>query len=257
MRSRSWSSATAAVVVTATLAGCGGGAARPAAFPDPSGPLDAHAHVLARTSSTKLELVSFRGAGGRKVEGYLALSRRPGRHPAVVFLTGSGGSMLDFAGSALYFAEHGGVGISIQQPPNAATWAPLVENVRRALDFLAARPDVDPNRLGVAGLSLGAQTAAIVSGVDSRPKVFGLMSCRGGPVVLRYLHESHGDSFYVQNARFDEIVPRRQLLLTIHAIEAIHAPLRIRWYRTGHVLDTLAYRSEIDWLRSELHAAVN
>jgi len=257
MRCRYWSNAAAAVVGAATLAGCGGGASRPAAFPDPGGPLDATARTVSQNSTARLELVSFRGAGGKTVPGYLGVPRRSGRHPAVVFLTGSGGSMLDFAGSALYFADHGGVGISIQQPPNAPTWAPLAENVRRALDFLAARPDVDPNRLGVAGLSLGAQTAAIVSGVDSRPKVFGLMSCRGGPVVLRYLRESHGDSFYVQNARFDEIVPRRQLLLTIHAIEAIHAPLRIRWYRTGHVLDTLAYRSEIDWLRSELHAAVN
>jgi len=249
-----FSSSAAAAVLAAVLAGCGGGAARPAAFPDPGGPLDATGRALAQSSTSRLDLVSFRGAGGKTVEGYLAFSRRSGRHPAVVFLTGSGGSMTDLASSAVYFANHGGVGLSIQQPADATTWAPLVENVRRALDLLASRSDVDPKRLGIAGLSLGAETAAIVAGVDSRPRVFALMSCRGGPVVLHYLQYARGDTFYVQDGELDEVVPHHQLLLTIHALEALHAPLRVKWYPTGHVLDDAAYKSQVDWLQSELSA---
>jgi predicted esterase len=238
------------------LAGCGGGGtnARPDAFPDPGGPLDVHARVVAATSGYKLELLSFRGAGGRAVDGYLSVPRRPGRHPAVVFLTGSGGSMLDFVPIALSFANDGGVGLSIQQPADPKSWAPLVVNVRRALDLLAARSDVDPQRLGVAGLSLGAETAGIVAGVDPRPHVFGLMSGRGRPVVLHYLRYAHGDTFYVQNGRADEVIPRPQLIRTIRAIKALHAPLRVRWYPTGHTLDEVAYQSEVDWLSAELHA---
>jgi predicted esterase len=162
--------------------------------------------------------------------------------------------MLDFVPVALSFAKQGGIGLSIQQPANAKSWAPLVVNVRRALDLLASLSDVDPRRLGVAGLSLGAETAAIVAGVDPRPHVFDLMSTRGRPVVLRYLRNAHGDRFYVQNGRSDEVIPRPQLMSTIRAIKALHAPLRVRWYPTRHTLDQVAYQSAVDWLSAELHA---
>jgi len=254
MRSRYWSSA-AAVLLVSTLVGVGCGGARPDAFPDPGGPLDMHGRVVASTSAYTLELISFRGAGGRSVDAYLSVPRRSGRHPGVVFLTGSGGSMLDFVPIELSFAEQGGVGLSIQQPNDATSWKPLVVNVRRALDLLAARPDVDPQRLGVSGLSLGAETAAIVAGVDPRPHVFDLMSARGRPVVLHYLRYAHGDTFYVQNGRADEVIPRPQLIRTIRAIEALHARLRIRWYPTMHTLDQVAYQSAVDWLSAKLHAA--
>ncbi len=246
-------SIAAGVVVVATLVGCGGGA-RPDAFPDPGGPLDVHGHVVAATPAYRLKLISFRGAGGRTVDAYLSLPRRPGRHPAVVFLTGSGGSMLDFVPIELSFAQQGGVGLSIQQPSDAKSWAPFVVNVRRALDLLAARSDVDPQRLGVSGLSLGAETAAIVAGVDSRPHVFDLMSTRGRPVVLRYLRLARGDTFFVQNGRADEVIPRPQLMSTIRVIKALHAPLRIRWYPTRHTLGESAYQSAVDWLAAKLHA---
>ncbi len=233
----------------AALAACGGGAGRPAAFPDPPGPLDVHTQLISHSSAVRIELVTFRGAGSRVVEGFLAVSRRPGRHPAALFLHGAGGSMNDFFVSAALFANAGGVGLSIQQPNDATTWAPLVENARRALDVLQAQPNVDPNRLGVVGMSLGAETAAIVAGVDPRPRVFGLMSCRGGPVVTRYLRYARGD-FYLQNGLHDEVVPRAQLRRTI---AAIHGHRRVSWYDTQHVLDRAAFWQQFVWLRAELH----
>ena len=72
--------------------------------------------------------------------------------------------------------------MTISQPNDAPTFRPLVVNARRALDVLAARPDVDPKRLGVVGFSLGAQTAAILAGDEPRLKAVGIMSGRGGPV---------------------------------------------------------------------------
>lgn len=41
---------------------------------------------------------------------------------------------------------------------------------RRGLDYLQARPDVDPQRLGVAGLSLGGTRATYVAALDDRPR---------------------------------------------------------------------------------------
>jgi len=41
---------------------------------------------------------------------------------------------------------------------------------RRGLDYLARRPDVDPNRLGIAGISLGGILSGLTAGVDPRIK---------------------------------------------------------------------------------------
>ena len=43
--------------------------------------------------------------------------------------------------------------------------------MRRALDYLAARPDVDPERIGVTGLSGGGWQTIILSSLDPRVKV--------------------------------------------------------------------------------------
>lgn len=243
-------SCSVAAIVLAALAGCGGGSG-PAAFPDPTGPLDVHATQLARSPGAELDGVTFRGAGGKVVRALIAFTRRPGRHPAVLFLTGSGGSLTDFLSSDVRFAQSGGVGMSIQQPVDATTFTPLVENARRALDVLVARTDVDPKRLGLAGLSLGAETAAIVGGVDPRPHVFGLMSGRGSPIVVRYLKLAHG-SFFVQDGLLDLVVPLRQLKRTI---AAIHGSRRVVWYPAGHTLDPAAFTRQLAWLESELRVS--
>ncbi|MFW6162374.1 MAG: alpha/beta hydrolase family protein [Planctomycetota bacterium] len=43
-----------------------------------------------------------------------------------------------------------------------------VPDIRRAASWLQARPEVDPDRLGLLGVSLGAITGALVAGVDPR-----------------------------------------------------------------------------------------
>ena len=41
-------------------------------------------------------------------------------------------------------------------------------DVRRAADFLRSRPEVDPSRVGVTGISLGAIVGSTTAGVDGR-----------------------------------------------------------------------------------------
>jgi len=45
-----------------------------------------------------------------------------------------------------------------------------VLDARRALDWLSSRPDIDPARIGLFGVSLGAMVGAVLDCVDSRPK---------------------------------------------------------------------------------------
>ena len=54
-----------------------------------------------------------------------------------------------------------------------------IEDARAALDFLASRPEVDPSRLGVLGLSLGGCVAACLAGTDERVRALVLWAAVG------------------------------------------------------------------------------
>jgi alpha-beta hydrolase superfamily lysophospholipase len=66
-----------------------------------------------------------------------------------------------------------------------------VEDTRNALSFLASRPDVDAEPIGVIGNSFGAAVAVYTAGVD--PRVAACISCGGwgdGEKKFRKQHES-------------------------------------------------------------------
>ncbi|HEV2591458.1 MAG TPA: hypothetical protein VGU02_06145 [Gaiellaceae bacterium] len=234
MRSRFWCSALLAVIVT----GCGGKHAAP---------LGVHARTISQSPRVTLQAITFRGYRGKDVQGYLALSRRPGRHPAVLWLHGSGGSDRDFLLSAARWANRGGVGLTISQPNDTTTFDPLIGNAERALDLLQARDDV--GEVAIAGLSLGAETAAIVAGDDPRLHVVALESGRGRSDVVLGVGNSKAD-FYVQAGLRDQVIPRPQLQALIGAIQG---HVKVRWYDLPHVLDQAAYDDQLAWLASELH----
>lgn len=56
-------------------------------------------------------------------------------------------------------------------PHMVAALRQAVLDARRGLDYLSRRPDIDPNRLGIAGISLGGILSGLTAGVDSRIKV--------------------------------------------------------------------------------------
>jgi dienelactone hydrolase len=236
MRCRYWSS----VLLVVLAAGCGGKHAAP---------LDVHAKTISQSARVTLQQITFRGYGGNVVQGLLAFSRRPGHHPAVLWLHGSGGSDRDFLLSAARWANRGGVGLTISQPNDTTSFDPLIGNAERALDLLRRRNDVDPKRVGLAGLSLGAETAAIVAGDDKRLHVVAVESGRGRPDVVLAGRNSKAD-FYVQAALRDQVIPRPQLQALIGAIRG---HILVHWYDLSHVLDQAAYDSQLAWLASELH----
>ena len=59
---------------------------------------------------------------------------------------------------------------------------------RRALDWLQTRPDIDPKRMGVAGISLGGMLAPLIVGVDQR--VHYLVTIVGGADVSDTVFDS-------------------------------------------------------------------
>lgn len=139
-----------------------------------------------------------------------------------------------------------------------------LQDTRRAIDFLTTRPEIDHEKIGVAGLSLGAIVASLVYGVDTRTDhaVFVLggvdvahilwhssrvvpqreelrrkgyteerLSRELAPLEpLNFLKARNDTDALVVAARYDTVIPTRS---TDELIGAIKDP-RVSWLETGH-----------------------
>lgn len=134
-----------------------------------------------------------------------------GRRPAALLLHWLGGrfDMLDIVGQRL--AENGIAALLMYMPyygPRVppgrdrkdvfldgtvdtleASLRQAVLDARRAGDWLASRPDVEPSRVGIVGISLGAIVGGLTAGVDDR---FGrsVLIIGGGDLPSILLHPS-------------------------------------------------------------------
>ena len=128
-----------------------------------------------------LEEVSLQSLPDRRVHAWLAVPRNPpGKVGALLALHGHGGTGGETVrGEGLYWygralAEMGCVVISPdigQHELQHTNWTPMGErtwDALRCLDYLESRPEVDPARLAVAGLSLGGETTMYVAALDER-----------------------------------------------------------------------------------------
>jgi hypothetical protein len=146
-------------------------------------PLDAK--VLQRLDATNgsyvLEELTLQGLPDRRVHVWLAVPKNPkGKVGAVLALHGHGGTGSQVVhGEGLYwygqkFAELGYVVISPdigQHTLQHTNWSLMGErtwDALRCVDYLATRPEVDPQRIAVAGLSLGGETTMYVAALDPR-----------------------------------------------------------------------------------------
>jgi dienelactone hydrolase len=106
------------------------------------------------------------------------------RRDAVALVHGLGGNRASLLGEGAVLARHGhGVLLfdsraSGESGGSLATWGEEERlDVRAALSFLAARPEVDAARLGLYGFSVGATAVALEAAEDSRVRAVAL-----GPV---------------------------------------------------------------------------
>jgi dienelactone hydrolase len=229
-------------------------------------------------------------AGADRIAAYLALPPRSGKRlPAVVYVHGSGGDRRQLVVPATWLAARHAVALVITAP-SATTRAPTgsspvaelrrqvrleerdVISVRRAIDLLRRRPDVDPSRIGYVGWSAGARTGAILAGVEPRLRTLVLMSAGSSPISsytvrapaslrptirrylpivdpLRYVRRANSSTLLLQDGRRDQIVPRSALEALIGAAPA---GTTVRWYNADHGLNANAYRDQLTWLAQKL-----
>jgi dienelactone hydrolase len=231
--------------------------------------------------------VSF-SSGGRKIEGYLVLPPGRGRHPAVVFVHGSGGDRSELLAPAAWLAARHVVALTITAPSasartSASTPSELLRQaravtiadvvaVRRAVDLLTSLRSVDPRRIGYVGFSAGARLGALVAASEPRVRALALLSAGAATVSayaaaappalrpqvrrvlgsvdpIRYIAFARPGSLLLEDGRKDTIVPRAALL---NIARAAPKGTPLRWYDAPHGLNRAAYRDAFAWLARKL-----
>ena len=178
-----------------------------------------------------VEKIHFESIPGAHVTANLYRPARPtGRLPAVLFLCGhspQGKAAPSYQSNARWFGEHGYVCLDVDpvqvgegQGVHAGTYrdgrwdwisrgyTPAgmeVWNGMRALDYLETRPDVDPKRIGLTGLSGGGAISWFLAAADERVRVVSPVCQTGsiGRVAADRSLDGHCDcAFWINTQRW-------------------------------------------------------
>jgi cephalosporin-C deacetylase-like acetyl esterase len=266
---------------------------------DNSQPLDVQQALLHEREGVKVYDVTYISPKGGRVTAYLVVPTAQGRHAGIVFGHWGAGTKTEFLPEATLYARAGAVSLLIDYPwVRPAQWRTKLKEVadpesdhqtrvqtvielRRGIDLLTARPDVDPNRLAYVGHSFGAQWGAILSAVDGRLKGAVLMAGipdqasiwrdSNDPSIVEAraaLPQGRLEAFLKSSRRTDPVVyvehSRIPLLFQFarydrffnkaamdRYADAATCPKEVRWYDTGHDLnDPQALTDRFDWLSS-------
>ncbi|MGE5198125.1 MAG: dienelactone hydrolase family protein [Rhodospirillaceae bacterium] len=132
------------------------------------------------------QAVTFAARDGVQISGVLYVPDKTPA-PAVVLLSMLGRTHRDWDGTAAKFVEAGIAVLAVDYrhvplpEPDAADvvkspYAALVLDAEAARAYLAARPEIDPARIGMAGASLGANVAVLAAANDPSVRSLALLS---------------------------------------------------------------------------------
>jgi dienelactone hydrolase len=132
--------------------------------------------------------VSFASPKGGRVPAYLVVPDGPGPFAGILLMPGSGGirggPLLPYAQD---LAKTGVVSLLMDGPEarfphdgplfrwteeDRAILVQYVIDLRRGVDLLTARPEVDPKRLGYIGIGFSGAMGGVLAGVDKRIKAY-------------------------------------------------------------------------------------
>ena len=156
---------------------------------DASAPLDVQEGKSEVKDGAVAHDITYAGPDDR-IDAFLITPQRDGPYPAVLFMPGAPGAKYTFYTEAIELAKAGVVSL-LPNPPYArppiedvVVFEPSdkdgivqeVKEMRRGIDLLVARPEVDPSRLGYVGFSWGGSLGGVLSAVERRVHSFVLMS---------------------------------------------------------------------------------
>ena len=253
--------------------------------------------------------VRYPSATTDEVPAYLVVPQAQGPFPLVLFghwmMEGSPlRNRREFLDEAIVLARSGAMSFLVDAPqvrpgyPTASDEMNALEleshasrqqvkDLRRALDLLVGRDDVDSTRIAYVGHSFHAHVGSILAAVDKRIGAFVLMagaysdeeyvfdSSNAAMVAYRkklgdeplrrffathrwddpayFVERSGPAAVYLQFGSRDEAIPER-LARRYHA--AFERPKEIAFYDAGHALDAAARRARATWLTRRLGVKV-
>ncbi len=269
---------------------------------DSKQPLDVQDKVIQETSAFTIHDLTYASPKGGRVPEYFVVPKGKGPFAAVLFGHYGLGTRSEFIPEAKLYAKAGAISLIPDYPwdrpepwhktvshfdkpelDNQAYMQAVVD-LRRGIDLLLARTDVDPTRLAYVGHSYGAQWGSILSGVDKRMKATVLMAgvAETADIFLRNQDPDLADlrknqppgqlEKYVQVTseldalRFVGHAAPVTLLLQFanferyfdktseqHYVETASEPKKVLWYDTGHELnDPQALRDRYEWLTTQI-----
>ena len=146
-----------------------------------------------------------------------------------------------------------------------AQWRLALDEAGLSLGYLAARREIDRERVAVVGYSLGSFLGVTVAARD--PRVRALVVAAGGDLPddlpfdrlirsvvdpLRSVRQLDGRPLLVVHGRRDRTVTPAQAR---RLFEAAEEPKELRWWDAGHWLGPAPIADAADWLAATLGAA--
>ncbi len=165
---------------------------------------------------------------GERVVAHLHLPDGPARAPAVIVagpmtsvkeqVAGAYASALARCGFAALALDHRHYGESGGEPRQYEHHGRKVEDLRAALAWLAGQPEVDPTRLALAGVCLGAGYAAWAAAAEPRARALGLVvGYYRDPAAMRARDPAGFDAKVAEGARARERYEATGEVVTIPA----------------------------------------
>lgn len=247
--------------------------------------------------------INYAGASGDRVPAYLVLPHGGGDHPAIIWghwlKKGSPLANKDeFLQEALLLARAGVVSVLVDAPQARHDFPPLasdllegvkqqseasehqVIDLRRAVDLLLVRKDVDRKRIAYVGHSWDAHVGAILAGVETRICCYVLMASGysdeedvfaspddptrkqlGDDAVRQYFRDyafddpvyflGHTDreDIFLQFGMYDYVKrDRAQRYLSLFSSK----DKQMQFYEAGHELNSAARLDRVRWLQKHL-----
>jgi uncharacterized protein len=286
--------------VVVRAAGCGGtGDDGPTSDPfayDTGASLDVREFGSWQDEGATVHDVSYASPHGSRVPALVVVPDGDGPFAGLIVQHGMPSSRRDMLPIALEFARLGAVAVAIDAPFTRRSGAPvrfderdraeqiqLIVDLRRAVDLLRARGDVDGARIAYLGISYGAAMGGLLAGVEHRIAAFVLAVGDGGLVEhfgqgrdvggslpplpadrrrrwldamqpiepLRYITRASAPLF-LQSGRQDDLVPPADAR---RYQRAAPQPKQVKWYDSGHQLPPQAACDQARWLSKHVGIA--
>jgi dienelactone hydrolase len=237
--------------------------------------------------------ITYASPKGGRVPATIIEPPGPGPFAGIIMQHGLPSIRQSMFNAAKRYAKFGAVVIAIDAPfarPENADRMPLLfteqdradhiqlmVDLRRAVDYLVSKPNVDPNRLGYVGISYGAMAGGLFAGLEDRLQAYVLVVGDGGLVhhsmveiemktpleemsekekkqwidamwpieSIHYVSHAKPAALLYQNGTQDRLVPSYLALIYQNAGSA---PKTIKWYEGGHGLTFEHFLDQLAWM---------